>query len=346
MALGQPQPVAPPGAVVSQVAAAVRPDDDGGNAAVVASAWRGVDRVGGPSPAADDFVARTPPLAAAARASIDMPQPAPEHASPTAPPRTDSAVAPVVHVVAHHGLDPGVPGVPKEGEKQSYPLYVIEPPDVLRVIALPAVLQPVPAELPASILVRMDGTISLGVFGTAYVAGLTIDQARAEIARVIKARTGSQESLEKLLLGIQVEVLAFNSKVYYVITDGGGYGEQVYKIAIKGNETVLDAIGEINGLPNVASKKKIWVARVTPEHSHPLLLKVDWRAITMYGSPGTNYQIFPGDRIFVQSDALIQIDSALAKILAPVNRVFGSILLGSQTINSIKTGSVGSSGPR
>ena len=62
---------------------------------------------------------------------------------------------------------------------------------------------------------------------------------------------------------MQVDVLSYNSKYYYVITDGGGYGQQVYPFLVTGNETVLDALAKVNGLPAVADKRKIWVARAT-----------------------------------------------------------------------------------
>ena len=53
---------------------------------------------------------------------------------------------------------------------------------------------------------------------------------------------------------MSVDVLAYNSKVYYVIMDGGGYGQQIVRLPCTGNETVLDAIAQVNGLPQVASK--------------------------------------------------------------------------------------------
>jgi polysaccharide export outer membrane protein len=350
MAMSRAQQAAP---TVSQAAAVERP----GEAAVeVASAWHSVQRLGSdgmPVAVAEGAPVR---LTGAARASIDMPTPQEGPALPALParptllarlpppPTPEKKVVAVGHVTFHEG--PPAAAVPKEFGKQSFPIYRIEPPDVLRVIALPAVLNPVNEPLPGSILVRMDGTIGLGVYGNVYVAGDTLEEARVKVAQAIFARTKSNLGLQGTLDGIQVDVLAFNSKVYYVITDGGGYGEQVYPIPIKGNETVLDAIGQINGLPAVASKKKIWVARATPEHSpHPLLLPVNWCAITKFGEASTNYQIFPNDRIYVESDPLIRVDSILAKLLAPVNRAFGSVLLGSQTVNSLKTGSVGSSGP-
>jgi polysaccharide export outer membrane protein len=133
--------------------------------------------------------------------------------------------------------------------------------------------------------------------------------------------------------------VAYNSKVYYVVIDGGGYGQQVFRFPITGNETVLDAISQINGLPPVADKSLVWVARATPDDkAHPAVLPVDWHGITQDGSAATNYQIFPGDRIYVHSQKIIRVDSFLAKFLSPIDRVFGSILLGSSAVNSIRAG--------
>ena len=95
-------------------------------------------------------------------------------------------------------------------------------------------------------------------------------------------------------------------------------------------------VAKINGLPAVASKKRIWLARATPNSLAPQVLPVDWRMITQAGSTSTNYQVFPGDRIYVNSDPKIRTDSFLAKTLAPVERVLGVTLLGSSTVNSIR----------
>jgi len=134
-------------------------------------------------------------------------------------------------------------------------------------------------------LVRQDGTISLGTYGSVYVAGLTLGQAKWAI----------EQHLTKWLLNpeISIDVAAYNSKVYYVITDGGGYGQQVYRFPITGNETVLDAIAMIQGLPLVASKHRIWVARPAPDCvGCDQVLPVDWNAMTQGGSVRTNYQLF------------------------------------------------------
>jgi polysaccharide biosynthesis/export protein len=186
-------------------------------------------------------------------------------------------------------------------------------------------------------LVRPDGTISLGGYGCVYVAGMTLAQAKGAIEAHLANYLDRPQ--------VSVDVFAYNSKVYYVIADGGGYGQLVYRFPITGNETVLDAIGNINGLPSVASRKKIWVARPAPAHwGCDQVLPVDWHAITQGGSTGTNYQLFPGDRIYVKADPLIAIDNALAKVLSPIERIFGITLLGSATVRSFEGNGGGGGG--
>ena len=63
----------------------------------------------------------------------------------------------------------------------------------------------------------------------------------------------------------------------------------------------------------------------------------------MQGVTQTNYQVLPGDRLYVQAQKLISIDNALAKVLAPVERMFGIVLLGSSTVNNVN-GRFGNSG--
>jgi polysaccharide export outer membrane protein len=178
-------------------------------------------------------------------------------------------------------------------------------------------------------LVRQDGTISLGTYGCVYVTGMTIPQAKHAI----------EQHLSQFLLDpeISVDVFAYNSKVYYIIADGAGFGQHVFRFPITGKETVLDAISQIQGLPVVASKKHIWVARPAPaDHACVQVLPVDWLAITQGGSTATNYQLFPGDRIYIKSDCLIRIDNAIAKLVAPVERLLGVTLLGASTVQTIR----------
>jgi polysaccharide export outer membrane protein len=177
-------------------------------------------------------------------------------------------------------------------------------------------------------LVRPDGTIGLGTYGSVYVAGLTLAQAKAAIEQYLGQYLLKPE--------VSVDVFAYNSKVFYVITDGGGYGEQVIPLPSTGNETVLDAIGRIGGLPIVASKRHIWVARPAPPgNCKPQVFEVDWKGITQCANTSTNYQLFPGDRVYVMADPRVTLDTNLARIFAPLERIFGITLLGSSVFRDL-----------
>jgi polysaccharide export outer membrane protein len=175
-------------------------------------------------------------------------------------------------------------------------------------------------------LVRQDGTIGLGQYGSVYVTGLTLMQAKARIEAHLQQYLKDPE--------VTVDVLAYNSKVYYVILDGGGIGQSVFRQPITGNETVLDAIGQVNGLGPVSDRHRIWIARPGPDGCETIL-PVDWNALTMKGATGTNYQILPGDRLYVQAYPMVSLDSAMARVFAPFERLFGITLLGQATVRSL-----------
>jgi protein involved in polysaccharide export with SLBB domain len=178
-------------------------------------------------------------------------------------------------------------------------------------------------------LVRPDGTVNLGFYGRVPVAGMTQEKAKAAI----------EEHLSKFFLApsISIDIGGFNSSVYYVIFDGGGNGEQVIRLPFTGSETVLDAIGQVSGLPAVASKSRAWVARPKADDADDEILPIDWRAITQRGRTGTNYQIYAGDRIYVAAQPMVTVDTLLGRALAPVERLFGITLLGNSTIRNFRS---------
>ncbi|MBI3824304.1 MAG: polysaccharide biosynthesis/export family protein [Planctomycetes bacterium] len=265
-------------------------------------------------------------------------------------------VGPVVmpkHGGRHHGKAPlPLPNAPNELTPVSLPSYVIRPPDVLLIELLPQFSRDENLKLKIAAigllnqpvfgqhLVRPDGTVELGVYGAVPVAGRTVQEARIEVAKVIYGRLDQKKAkLEDVLDNLKVDVLTYNSSVYYVITDGAGLGQQVYRFPVTGHETVLDAISHINGLPIVASPKRIWVARKNPGHAGPdSILPVDWKGISQQGVGATNWQLMPGDRVFVQSDPMRRFNTNLGKMLEPIERLFGATLLGGQTVNTIRNG--------
>jgi polysaccharide biosynthesis/export protein len=175
-------------------------------------------------------------------------------------------------------------------------------------------------------LVGPDGTINLGTYGQVYVAGLTVQQAKEAIEKHLT------EYLEAPL--VAVDIYAYNSKVYYVVTQGAGFGDNIQRFPVTGNETVLDAISQVQGLSRLSSKN-IWIARPSPAGCDQIL-PVRWDEITMGGGVCTNYQVLPGDRIYIGQDHLIALDSWVNKILNPIERMFGTTLLGVQTVQNIR----------
>jgi protein involved in polysaccharide export with SLBB domain len=225
---------------------------------------------------------------------------------------------------------------PTELSKQPLPPYVIEPPDILAVqypldTSIPEYPQPVNFQS----LVRPDGTISLGVYGDVFVGGMTLDQARLAIGAKLRQRDKDFDFGK-----LNVDVLQYNSKFYYVITDFAGSGQNVEQLPVTGNETVLDAIARIQlrGLSAVSSKHHIYLARRAPGMGDKSqVLKVDWIGTTKNGGTDTNYQVFPGDRIYICADAFRTANTWVDKVIAPFERIMGFTLLTSQTINSIRT---------
>lgn len=168
-------------------------------------------------------------------------------------------------------------------------------------------------------LVGPDGTVTLGSYGSVSVVGQTLMQAKQSLERHLANHLENPE--------IAVDVFAYNSKVYYVITEGAGSGDSVTRFPITGNETVLDAVSNVSGLQAVSSKR-IWIARPTPGAEGVQILPVDWQAVVATGATATNYQLLPGDRVIIGEDKLVATDTHLAKLLAPAQRVLGFTLLG------------------
>lgn len=171
-------------------------------------------------------------------------------------------------------------------------------------------------------LVGPDGTVMLGAYGSLQVVGMTLNQAKYAIESHLSRFLDKPE--------VAVDVFAYNSKVYYVILEGAGLGDSVTRFPITGNETVLDAIANVNGLSELSSKR-MWIARPCRDTGKVQILPVDWKAVTSQGSVATNYQVMPGDRVFIAENELVALDTGLGKLFSPFERIFGFSLLGVST---------------
>lgn len=164
--------------------------------------------------------------------------------------------------------------------------YVIEPPDVVKVEAFGVTAAAKSIE--GKHAVQPDGTISLGPYGTVYVTGMTVTQARTAIAKLLAPHAQVHGEV-----GVHVEISARNSKVYYMVVAAKD-GDRVYRFPLAENDTAVRAVLQVEGIAAMATKAGVWIARPTGE-----ILHVDWPAVTQEGRLATNYNVRAGDRIYV-----------------------------------------------
>jgi polysaccharide export outer membrane protein len=180
---------------------------------------------------------------------------------------------------------PMPPPVPRELDKASLSVYIVEPGDVLLV-------QPVkldsPARVPADQTILPDGKIDLGEYGRVLVAGKSIEQAEAQVQAIIQAKTPDAGP-------INVRLVGRNSKVFYVLGQVNSPGA----FPLQGRETVLDGIVAAGGMNARASRNNVIVSRPTAPDGCRIVLPVCYRQIVQLGDTTTNYQLLPGDRIYV-----------------------------------------------
>jgi RNA polymerase sigma factor (sigma-70 family) len=199
--------------------------------------------------------------------------------------------------------DPGDPNGPAKPAVQ-LPPYVIEPPDVLRIEVAVKVgdeTLPLPQQpISGSYQVRPDGTVGLGTWGSVSVTGLTMPAAANAIRKHLLATPALQDrgvKPEDVLVGL--DVIAYNSKRYYVVVSNGDK-ESVHPFPCTGNETVLDAVANVKELDGKLGDAQVTVSLPAEWGNPRRLLAVDWKAITQGGDTRTNYQLKPGDRVYVK----------------------------------------------
>ncbi len=180
--------------------------------------------------------------------------------------------------------------VPRELEKTVLPAYIIQPGDVLLVepIALDS-----PLRFPADQTVLPDGTIDMARFGRLIVAGKTLEQIETDVQAAIKA-------IDKDAGAVNVRLVDPQSAVYYVlgeVTSPGSY-------PLVGRETVLDAILAAGGMTDKASSCNIVLSRPSAPCGCRTVIPICYKRIVQQGDTSTNYQVMPGDRIYVATRTL------------------------------------------
>ncbi|MFO0850531.1 MAG: polysaccharide biosynthesis/export family protein [Gemmataceae bacterium] len=200
--------------------------------------------------------------------------------------------------------------LPRELAKTVLPAYVVEPGDVL--LVTPVELDS-PVRLPGDQTVLPDGTIDLGRYGRPVVAGKTVPQIEAEVQQLISARLKKEE---QEFGQVQVRLVNRASKVFYVLGEVNGPGS----FPLAGRETVLDGILAAGGLTRQASARNIILSRPTAPDGCRVVMAVCYNDIVQLGDTATNYQLQPGDRIYVPSQTMLESLFPNQKECGPCNR--------------------------
>lgn len=204
-------------------------------------------------------------------------------------------------------------GIARENAKQVLPPRALQPGDALLV-------EPLNLErdlrLPADQVVLADGTLDLGPYGRVIVAGRDLEQTESLIEQQIAYQMRQQEadckqfisdqdsdSVQQEPLPDDCDAIAVNVRLldpvdrFYVLGEVNAPGAY----PLSGSETVLDAIVSAGGLTSSANPCQILLARPTDPCECRVTLPVCYREIVQMGNTATNYQMQPGDRVFVAS---------------------------------------------
>jgi hypothetical protein len=162
--------------------------------------------------------------------------------------------------------------------------------------------------------VRPDGTIELEPFGSVWVTGLTVAQAKLAIERHLEPYVFAPE--------ISVEVWTKGRQAYHVIWKGRDNRQWAYCFTLASKETVLDAVARAVQMPS--GSLTVYVARPIPRRPVCLqVLWVDWEGMVERGEAATNYPIEPGDCVYALHEPTARKKRAYLEPRGPV----GTILL-------------------
>jgi protein involved in polysaccharide export with SLBB domain len=186
-------------------------------------------------------------------------------------------------------------------------IYVIEPPDVLRIIA------PNTPELNnITQVVRPDGRITLYPMGDFIAAGMTPVQL---------SQTLEDASRQVFLdVEIQVQVVTANSKVVYVMGQVGRQGPQSYR----GTETFLDAIARAVPL-TTAWPEKVQLHRRNPETGEVSSVTLNYAEMVNEGELANNFVMEEGDIIYVPPNPFAAVGFAIQNLIFPVDPALRAI---------------------
>jgi polysaccharide export outer membrane protein len=162
--------------------------------------------------------------------------------------------------------------------------------------------------------IRPDGKVSFEAIGEVEAAGKTA----AQVAETVR-----QKIVELYKLSgdnpVDVRIVAFRSKRYYVLGQVGSPGAQVYS----GRDTVLGAIA-LAGSPTVlAWQERIQVIRPSrDENVKAKVFEINFDRLSAHGEASKDVLLEEGDIIYVPPTILAAAAMKIEEFIRPIARAF------------------------
>jgi polysaccharide export outer membrane protein len=162
-------------------------------------------------------------------------------------------------------------------------------------------------EFSGTFAIGFDGSIQYNYVGDIPIAGLTKYEVQQALERL----------LEKYIRvpSVNVMIVAYNSKVVYVIGEVGRPGKFIMRgDAIKLREAILAA-----GLPTGnAALGRVHV--IKPDLTNPRVRVVNMKRILYKGKLKDDVDLAPGEIVVVPSTVLSSVNRFLSSLLSPITR--------------------------
>ena len=210
-------------------------------------------------------------------------------------------LTPQAEYVVNHA--PKVPAVGRELQKIVLPDYTVEPGDTI-------LIEPIrfdsPLRFSADQTIQPDGTVDLGKYGRLVVAGRRVEEIEMMIEPLVNADPEIIEDRRDSKLDgperVNVRLINPAASQFYVL--GAVNSPGAFPLA--GRETALDAILLAGGLADNAKPCHIILSRPSPVGDCRTVLPICYDNIVQLGDSTTNYQLLPGDRIFVPASGFCE----------------------------------------
>ena len=191
--------------------------------------------------------------------------------------------------------------------------YVLQPPDEIEIHCTR-----VPELNMQKQRIRPDGKVSFENIGEFMAAGKT----PAELAAAMQ----KQMSTLYTLIGdqpIEVRIMTYQSKVYYVLGQVNSSGPKLYS----GRETVLTAIASAQPNP-MAWLDRIQIIRPSADASvKPKIFEVNFDRMSAHGDGIKNVLLQEGDIIYVPPTVLAAVAMKIEEFIRPIARAFTGLIL-------------------